>query len=135
MTNKLNIAIIGSRKFDNRIVLNETMVKLTEIVGTPTTIVSGGAMGADTVGVNWAEANNIDTKVFLPLYNDFPKKTARWEAPKSRNTTIVENSDIVLAFWDFKSTGTKDTIDKATAKGVTVYIYNTNDGELTIINE
>ena len=33
-------------------------------------IVSGGAKGADTMGVQWANKNNIETKVFYP---DFKK--------------------------------------------------------------
>jgi hypothetical protein len=33
------------------------------------------------------------------------------------NTTIVRDSDVVIAFWDGKSTGTLDTIEKAKALG------------------
>jgi hypothetical protein len=35
----------------------------------------------------------------------------------NRNTTIVRDSDVVIAFWDGKSTGTLDTIEKAKALG------------------
>ena len=34
-------------------------------------------------------------------------------AGMKRNTYIIENSDLVIAFWDGKSTGTKDSINKA----------------------
>ena len=30
-----------------------------------------------------------------------------------RNTDIIKNSDFVFAFWDGKSKGTKDSIDKS----------------------
>jgi uncharacterized phage-like protein YoqJ len=77
--------------------------------------------------------NDIAVLVFKPKYKDFPKKESRWMAPKERNTTIVENSDIVLAFWDMESNGTKDTIDKSVKKGNKVYIYNIINNELTIL--
>jgi hypothetical protein len=34
-----------------------------------------------------------------------------------RNTQIVEHSDIVVAFWDRKSRGTVDTMEKAKKAG------------------
>ncbi len=68
--------------------------------------------------------------IFEPRHSDFPKKTRKWMAPKERNTTIVDNSDLVLAFWDMTSTGTKDTIEKALNKGLRVYVYNILLGEL-----
>lgn len=126
-----NIAIVGSRTFSNVEVfvnvLNEVLLK----EGKPKTIVSGGAAGADTLGYDWAKENGVDTLIFEPKYSDFPKKVRKWMAPKDRNTTIVENSDVVVAFWDMKSTGTKDTIDKSVAKGNKVYIYNTVDNKMT----
>jgi uncharacterized phage-like protein YoqJ len=53
-------------------------------------------------------------------------------APKERNTTIVDNSDIVLAFWDMESNGTKDTIDKSVKKGKKVYLYNIKENKISL---
>lgn len=132
MTEGKNISIIGSRDFENVEVLNEVMLKIIKLEGTPKNIVSGGAIGADSLGCDWAISNNINPIIFEPKYKDFPRKIRRWAAPKARNTTIIENSDVVVAFWDMKSTGTKDSLDKATDKGVKTYIYNTENGELII---
>jgi len=131
MENGLKIGIVGSRTFNNKDVMGEVIGKVIKLEGRPTTIISGGASGADTLGSNWADENGVDKEIFKPRYNDFPEKSRRWEAPKARNTTIVENSDILLAFWDMESNGTKDSIDKANTRGVNTYIYNTNNGELT----
>jgi hypothetical protein len=131
-TNK-NIAVVGSRSFSNVDMFVKAINEIILIEGTPKTIVSGGASGADTLAYNWATENNIGTLIFEPRYSDFPKKTRKWEAPKERNTTIVENSDVVIAFWDMKSTGTKDTIDKSVKKGNKVYIYNIVNNEITVL--
>jgi hypothetical protein len=40
-----------------------------------------------------------------------------------RNTDIVNASDIILAFWDGQSRGTKDTITKATKAQKPLFIF------------
>ena len=70
------------------------------------TIVSGGAKGADTMGENYAKILGLKTVIYKP---DWSKKGGAF----LRNTDIVNDSDLVMAFWDGKSNGTKDSIDKA----------------------
>ena len=72
-----------------------------------TEIISGGAKGIDTCAKEYAIANNIKLTEFLPEYEKYGKS-----APLKRNITIIENADIVLAFWDGKSSGTKFVIEK-----------------------
>jgi hypothetical protein len=117
------LALIGSRSFSNNNVFVKILNEVILLEGKPKTIVSGGAIGADTLAYLWALENKLNTIIFEPNPDDFPKKL-KWMAPKERNTKIVDNSDMVLAFWDMKSTGTKDTIDKALLKGIKVYVYN-----------
>ena len=82
--------------------------------GKPSLVISGGARGADTYGVEWAASRGIPTKVYEPKVSqhlDFRT------AAMARNTDIVNASDHVIAFWDKKSRGTLDTLTKAkTAK-------------------
>ncbi len=96
----MKIAVIGSRglRIDN---LGKYLPAET------TEIISGGAKGIDTCAREYAIANNIKLTEFLPEY----KKFGRF-APLKRNITIIENADVVLAFWDGKSNGTKFVIDK-----------------------
>jgi len=100
------IAIIGSRDFKNKNLLDEEMQKIKALC-TITHIVSGGAKGADTMGVQWANKNKIETIVFHP---DFKK---RKRAYHFRNRQIVKEADIVVAFWNGSSSGTKYTINFA----------------------
>jgi hypothetical protein len=109
----MKIGVIGSRSFKDYLLLEETMNKLSSRL-TISLIVSGGAKGADALAEQYAHKNNIKTIVFRP----------DWSIGKSaaaiRNQKIVENSDIIIAFWDGISKGTKMTIDMANSKNVKV---------------
>lgn len=105
------------------------------IEGKPNTIVSGGAIGADTLANTWATENNTNIQIFKPRYSDFPPATRKWVAPKERNTTIVENSDIIIAFWDMKSNGTRDTINKSIERNKKVYVYDIINKKLINYND
>ena len=83
-----------------------------------TEIVSGGAKGVDTSAKEYAKSNGIKLTEFLPEYTRFGRS-----APLKRNITIIEYADIVLAFWDGKSRGTKFVIDNCHRLGVEVRVY------------
>lgn len=83
-----------------------------------TEIVSGGAKGVDTIAKEYVEQNEIKLTEFLPQYDQFSRN-----APLMRNVEIIEYSDIVLAFWDGKSKGTKFVIDKCNALGIKVEVF------------
>lgn len=83
-----------------------------------TEIVSGGAKGVDTSAREYALSHGIKLTDFLPEYTKYGRS-----APLKRNITIIEYSDIVLAFWDGKSRGTKFVIDNCRKLGVEVRVY------------
>lgn len=95
----MNIAIIGSRTFNDYELVKST---LTPYASKIDTIVSGGAKGADTLGEKWANENNKKTLIFLPEWDKYGKS-----AGYIRNNDIVKNSDGVIAFWDGRSKGTQ----------------------------
>ncbi|MBM3430403.1 MAG: DUF2493 domain-containing protein [Bacteroidetes bacterium] len=129
-----NIAIVGSRNFNDKELFEKVMSEVLLIEGKPNKVISGGAVGADTLAYEWAIENKIEIVIFKPRHGDFPKKSRNWMAPKERNTRIVENSEIVLAFWDMSSTGTKDTIEKAIKNNRKIYIFNLLDYSLITEN-
>ena len=99
----MNVAVIGSRTFNNYSLMKETLDKLDIKL-----IVSGGAYGADKLGERYAKVNDIKTRIFLPEWSKYGKK-----AGIIRNKLIVSNSDIVVAFWDGSSRGTLSSINMA----------------------
>ena len=107
----MKVAVIGSRGL--------SMGDLGRYLPENTTeIVSGGAKGVDTSAREYALAHGIKLTEFLPEYTRFGRS-----APLKRNITIIEYSDIVLAFWDGKSRGTKFVIDNCRKLGVEVRVY------------
>lgn len=107
----MKVAVIGSRGLS----VSDLGRYLPE---NTTEIVSGGAKGVDTSAREYALAHGIKLTEFLPEYTRFGRR-----APLKRNITIIEYSDIVLAFWDGKSRGTKFVIDNCRKLGVEVRVY------------
>lgn len=102
----MKVAVIGSRGLS----VSDLGRYLPE---NTTEIVSGGAKGVDTSAREYALSHGIKLTEFLPEYTRFGRS-----APLKRNITIIEYSDIVLAFWDGKSRGTKFVIDNCRKLGV-----------------
>ena len=107
----MKVAVIGSRGLS----VSDLGRYLPE---NTTEIVSGGARGVDTSAREYALSHGIKLTEFLPEYTRFGRS-----APLKRNITIIEYSDIVLAFWDGKSRGTKFVIDNCRKLGVEVRVY------------
>lgn len=116
----MKIAIIGSRTFtDYKLldqVLNDFMDKNNILI---THVISGGANGADKLGERFADSIGAEKIIFYPDWNKH-KKAAGF----IRNKDIVDNSEMVFAFWDGKSRGTKHSIDYARSQKIEVYIQN-----------
>ena len=108
----MKVAVIGSRSITN--------FDLAEFLPKDTTeIVSGGASGVDTVAQKYADKTGIPIKVFRPKYELYPGK----RAPLERNLEIIDYADLVLAFWDGKSRGTKFVIENCKKMGKPVKIF------------
>lgn len=107
----MRVAVIGSRG----LTVDDLGLYLPDET---TEIISGGARGADTSAREYALSHGIRLTEFLPDYGRYGRS-----APLRRNITIIDNADIVLAFWDGSSRGTKFVIDKCNERGVPVRIY------------
>ena len=108
---ELKVAVIGSRGI-NGADLSRYIPK------EATMLISGGAVGVDTLAEAYAAEHRIPIQVIRPRYDLFGKK-----APLLRNRQIVECADLVIAIWDGESTGTAYTIDYAHERGVPVRLY------------
>ena len=110
---KMRVAVIGSRDYQHLDVVKMYVNDLAEGV----IVVSGGARGVDTAAHEAAKARGLTSKIYL----------ADWSKGKgagfARNSEIVKNSDLVVAFWDGTSKGTLDTVMKAKVAGVPVIVF------------
>lgn len=84
----MRVAVVGSRG----LCVPELGKYLPDCV---TEIVSGGAKGIDACAREYALAAGIKLTEYLPEYEKYGNA-----APLKRNITIIENADLVLAFWD-----------------------------------
>ena len=88
-------------------------------------IISGGAAGADRAGERWARRQGLVPTVMKPDYDKYPKK----QAPKIRNGDMAEyamksEKRALVLFWDGKSRGSKDMLEKAYRAGIEeIHIY------------
>lgn len=106
----MKVAVIGSRGL--------TVDNLGDYLPEDTTeIISGGAKGIDTCASDYALSHDIVLTVYLPHYEIYGKG-----APLKRNIDIIKSADLVIAFWDGKSRGTKFVIDKCIDLGKKIKI-------------
>jgi len=108
----MKVAVIGSRTFNDYEEIKRTLSAINI-----TLLVSGGAKGADTLGEQYAKENNIPTKIFFPDWNKHGKA-----AGFIRNTDIINEAELVVAFWDNSSKGTKDSLQKAEKAGKKILV-------------
>lgn len=111
----MKIAIIGSREPGNINFAKELEKRIN--IQSGDTIISGGAKGIDSLAAEYATAHGLALVEIRPNY----AKNGRG-ATFIRNCEIVDNADMVVAFWNGTSKGTKYTIDYANKKGVTALI-------------
>ena len=103
------LAIVGSRSFSDYVLFKKYLEKVLEKFEIKIdNIISGGARGTDSLAKKFSEENNIEIIEILPDRKKFGNK-----ACFLRNTDIILNSTYVIAFWDYLSTGTFDSICKA----------------------
>ena len=107
----MKVAVIGSRELPVNPLEDYLPDNVTEIV-------SGGAQGIDTCAKSYALRHGLKLTEFLPEYAKYGRG-----APLRRNITIIEHADLVLAFWDGKSRGTKFVIDNCKKRNIPVAVY------------
>jgi predicted Rossmann fold nucleotide-binding protein DprA/Smf involved in DNA uptake len=113
------IGIVGSREFKNYKQLCNTVAKFVE--NEEDEIISGGAVGADSMAQRYAKEFGLDIQIKYPKYARYGKG-----ATFRRNKTIVEHSDVILAFYrkgHFQEGGTANTADWARKLKVELHEY------------
>lgn len=107
----MRVAVIGSRTV--------TVSNLGDYLPLGTDeIVSGGAAGVDRCARAYALEQNLKLTEFLPDYSTYGRA-----APLQRNLQIIAYSDLVLAFWDGQSPGTRFVIQHCQKSGTPVQIF------------
>lgn len=111
----MKVGIVGSRRFSDPAQV-EAYVKA---LPTKASIITGSASGVDAAATRAARARNIPVQV-LPASLD---ELADEKKAEARNRRLVEACDVLVAFWDGTSKGTRATVERALDAGKEVHVY------------
>ncbi|HSS92663.1 MAG TPA: hypothetical protein VLR46_01605 [Candidatus Dormibacteraeota bacterium] len=82
-------------------------------------IITGSASGVDAAATKAARAKGIPVQVMPASFDELA------DASKSaaRNQRLVDACDVLVAFWDGASKGTRATVDRALDSGKEVHVF------------
>ena len=120
----MKLIIAGGRDFKDYEYLKDKVnhltsrIKITEIVnGCQVSEEQGDKFGADYLAQRYAIENNIPIAPFPADWDKYGKP-----AGPIRNTEMAKYADICIVFWDGRSRGSSDMIDKAKKYNVPVKV-------------
>lgn len=112
----MRIIIAGGRDFTNT---GMAFIYLESLVKAGDVIISGHASGADMMGELYAQKNKLQCE----LYPADWEKYGRAAGP-IRNEEMAKTADMLIAFWNGKSRGTKSMIRLAKKHGCRVVVFD-----------
>lgn len=115
----VKLIIAGGREYSDYNELERvTDYMLSNLIHThDITIISGGARGADSLAVQYANVRGYDLVIMNADWDTHGKS-----AGYKRNVEMAEAATHLLAFWDGISRGTKHMIDIAHSMKITVHV-------------
>lgn len=128
-----SVGVVGSRNFENKEFAFERLDWLRWTWG-DFAVVSGGAAGADSIGIEWAKDRGLKFEVHEAAWDDLGQPGAKIKTNRvgkqynvlagfQRNQIIVDKSSVIVAFWNGATPGTGDTISKAQHCGKVSVIF------------
>lgn len=110
----MRVIIAGGRDFNDY----ETLCNVCDnLIPQESEIVSGGARGTDKLGERYSKDRGYNLIVFPADWKTYGKG-----AGHIRNKQMAEYGDMLIAFWDGESKGTKNMIDTSKKLGLKVLI-------------
>jgi len=111
----LKVAIVGSRRFPDPQRVSDYVNSLPPRAS----IITGSASGVDAAATKAARAKGIPVQVVPASFDELA------DASKSaaRNQRLVDACDILVAFWDGSSKGTRATVDRALDSAKEVHVF------------
>lgn len=114
----MKVIVAGSRGFNDYELLKKVCDKmLSNVNKSEIEIVSGAALGADTLGERYAIERGYKLRRFHADWGKYNRG-----AGFIRNKEMGEYADALIAFWDNSSKGTKNMIDIAKKRGLKIKI-------------
>lgn len=111
----MRVAIVGSRRFSEPTRVSDYVNALPARAS----IITGSASGVDAAATKAARAKGIAVQV-IPASFDELSDAGRSAA---RNQRLVDACDVLVAFWDGSSKGTRATVERALDSGKEVHVF------------
>ena len=98
----MKLIIAGSRTFTDYQLLCQALAPDRHRI---TQVITGGARGADQLGYRWAWKHAVKHQLYRAAWARFGKS-----AGIRRNQQLAQAGDVLVAFWDGQSPGTRPII-------------------------
>jgi len=135
MEKEFRVIIAGTRHFNDYNRLKEKCNNLLRGVSRAHTIIirSGKAKGADTLGEKFANEHGYLIEEFPADWANLGRKAGpiRNKEMAEGNETFPQKANMLIAFWDGKSVGTKIMIDIAKRQGLIVRVFDYKNSKIS----
>lgn len=111
----MKVAIVGSRHFSEP----GQVTAYVNSLPPKASIITGSASGVDAEATKAARARGISVQVMPASFEELS------DASKSaaRNQRLIDACDVLVAFWDGASKGTRTTVERALDSGKEVHVF------------
>ena len=111
----MRVAIVGSRHFSDQV----RVIDYVKSLPPRASIITGSASGVDAAATKAAREKGIPVQVIPASFDELA------DASKSaaRNQRLVDACDVLVAFWDGSSKGTRSTVERALDSGKEVQVF------------
>jgi predicted Rossmann fold nucleotide-binding protein DprA/Smf involved in DNA uptake len=110
----VRVAIVGSRHFPQL----ERVAEYVRSLPATVSLVTGGASGVDATATRAARERGLPVRVLGASFEE----AADTESALERNQRLVAACDVLVAFWDGSSEGTRRTVERALDGGREVHV-------------
>ena len=110
----MRVAIVGSRHYPD-------LARVAAYVGSlpaSTSLVTGSAAGVDATAARAARERGLPVRVLGASFEEARDADAAAE----RNQRLIDACEVLIAFWDGRSSGTRQTIERALNSGREVHV-------------
>lgn len=111
----MRVAIVGSRHFSDLARVAEYVKALPPRAS----IITGSASGVDAAATKAARDRGSPVQVMPASFEELADATRS----AARNQRLVDACDVLVAFWDGSSKGTRATVERALDSGKEVHIF------------
>ena len=111
----MKVGIVGSRHYKEP----ARVIEYVRSLPPRASIITGSASGVDAAATKAARENGIAVQVMPASFEEM----ADASKAAARNQRLVDACDVLVAFWDGSSKGTRATVERALDSGKEVHVF------------